>query len=109
MNASELYEQWKPYLHKLALRWYLHATPRDRSSIDAEDVAQEITLHVLERLHTYDPTRGAVSTWITQIARTTASRIRRAQLARKREAVVHHGGDRLAEIADGGRSTSFPD
>ena len=100
MNATDLFEQWAPYIHALSRRWFLHATPRDRSAIDAEDVAQEITLHVLERLHTYDPTRGAVSTWITQIARTTASRIRRAQLARKREAVVHHGGDRLAEIAD---------
>jgi RNA polymerase sigma-70 factor (ECF subfamily) len=54
-----------------------------RNRADAEDVAQEVFLRVWAQAARYDPSRGAVSTWIWRIAlRLCIDRNRRSALRR---------------------------
>ena len=59
---KEIYSRFSQVVYNLALRML-----RDKE--DAEEVVQEIFLQVWNKAHTYDPQRGAVSTWVLNIAR----------------------------------------
>lgn len=101
MNPSELLLQWHGYIHALGRRWYSYSAPLDRTAHDADDLSQEIALHAVRRLSSYDPARGAFSTWLSCIARSTASRLRERQLAGCREGKTHNDvAGRLAEVID---------
>lgn len=58
----EIYSRFSQAVYNLAFRML-----RDRE--DAEEVVQEIFLQVWNKAGTYERTRGAVSTWIINIAR----------------------------------------
>ena len=59
---KEIYSRFPQVVYNLALRML-----RDKE--DAEEVVQEIFLQLWNKAYTYDPERGAVSTWILNIAR----------------------------------------
>ncbi|MEM7008970.1 MAG: sigma-70 family RNA polymerase sigma factor [Thermodesulfobacteriota bacterium] len=59
---KEIYSRFSQVTYNLALRML-----RDKE--DAEEVVQEIFLQVWNKAYTYDPQRGAVSTWVLNIAR----------------------------------------
>ena len=59
---KEIYSRFSQVTYNLALRIL-----RDKE--DAEEVVQEIFLQVWNKAYTYDPDRGAVSTWVMNIAR----------------------------------------
>ncbi len=59
---KEIYSRFSQVTYNLALRML-----RDKE--DAEEVVQEIFLQVWNKAYTYDPDRGAVSTWVLNIAR----------------------------------------
>jgi len=59
---KEIYSRFSQVVYNLALRML-----RDKE--DAEEVVQEIFLQVWNKAYSYDSERGAVSTWILNIAR----------------------------------------
>ena len=59
---KEIYSRFSQVTYNLALRML-----RDKE--DAEEVVQEIFLQIWNKAHSYKPERGAVSTWILNIAR----------------------------------------
>jgi len=59
---KEIYSRFSQVVYNLALRML-----RDKE--DAEEVVQEIFLQLWNKAYTYDSERGAVSTWIINIAR----------------------------------------
>jgi RNA polymerase sigma-70 factor (ECF subfamily) len=62
---SALYDRYAPTL--LALTRRILTSPSD-----AEEVLQEVFLHVWNNAHRYDPGRSSVSTWLVLIARSRA-------------------------------------
>ena len=58
----EVYARYSQVVYNLAFRML-------RSREEAEEVVQEIFLQVWNKADTYDPARGAISTWIVNIAR----------------------------------------
>ena len=62
---KEIYSRFSQVTYNLALRIL-----RDKE--DAEEVVQEIFLQVWNKAYSYDPERGAVSTWVMNIARSRA-------------------------------------
>ncbi len=62
---SELYDRHAPMLLALARR-ILH------SPADAEEVLQEVLLHVWNQSARYDPARSSVSTWLVLLTRSRA-------------------------------------
>lgn len=61
----EVYARYSQVVFNLAFRML-------RSREEAEEVVQEIFLQVWNKAGTYDPERGAISTWIVNIARSRA-------------------------------------
>jgi len=59
---KEIYSRFSQVTYNLALRML-----RDKE--DAEEVVQEIFLQIWNKAYSYDPERGAVSTWVLNIAR----------------------------------------
>lgn len=59
---KEIYSRFSQVTYNLALRML-----RDKE--DAEEVVQEIFLQIWNKANSYDPERGAVSTWVLNIAR----------------------------------------
>jgi RNA polymerase sigma-70 factor (ECF subfamily) len=62
---SELYDRYSPILLGLARRIMSNAA-------DAEEVLQEVFVHVWNRGGLYDPGRSSVSTWLVLITRSRA-------------------------------------
>jgi len=62
---KEIYSRFSQVTYNLALRML-----RDKE--DTEEVVQEIFLQIWNKAHSYNPERGAVSTWILNIARSRA-------------------------------------
>ena len=62
---KEIYSRFSQVTYNLALRML-----RDKE--DAEEVVQEIFLQIWNKANSYDPQRGAVSTWVLNIARSRA-------------------------------------
>ncbi len=62
---KEIYSRFSQVTYNLALRIL-------RNKEDAEEVVQEIFLQVWNKAYSYDTNRGAVSTWIINIARSRA-------------------------------------
>lgn len=65
---------------KIALELHLRVGGR----IELEDLEQEVVLHVLANRHTFDPRKGAFSTWLMACRRTIADRTRRRLLCERR-------------------------
>lgn len=86
---GELYDRFSPLLLGLTARIL-------GSRGEAEEVLQDVFLHVWNRADRYDPSRSSVSTWLVLIARSRAiDRLRSRRVAeRTLEAVQHeaHGG-----------------
>ncbi len=61
----EIYARYSQVVFNLAFRML-------RSREEAEEVVQEIFLQVWNKADSYDPERGAISTWIVNIARSRA-------------------------------------
>lgn len=61
----EVYARYSQVVFNLAFRML-------RNREEAEEVVQEIFLQVWNKADTYDPGRGAISTWIVNIARSRA-------------------------------------
>jgi RNA polymerase sigma-70 factor, ECF subfamily len=81
---AELYDRFSPTLLALARRIL-------DSTADAEDVLQEVFVHVWNQAQRYDPGRSSVSTWLVLITRSRAiDRLRsRAVRERTRSAAGH--------------------
>jgi RNA polymerase sigma-70 factor (ECF subfamily) len=62
---AELYDRFSPTLLALARRIL-------DNQADAEEVLQEVFVHVWSHGHRYDPARSSVSTWLVLIARSRA-------------------------------------
>lgn len=74
---SELYDRFSASLLALATR-VLH------SPEDAEEVLQEVFVHVWNKAARYDPTRSSASTWLVLITRSRAiDRLRSRQVAER--------------------------
>jgi RNA polymerase sigma-70 factor (ECF subfamily) len=57
------------------------------TQLDAEDLEQELTLAVIQRLPKYDPTRARLSTYLSSVVRVAAL----AMIRRRRTAQRNHG------------------
>jgi RNA polymerase sigma-70 factor (ECF subfamily) len=69
----QLYRAFERPLYTLGIRW-LH----DQSL--AEELVQEVTLRIWRRASSFDPSKGAASSWIFGIARNVASDLGRARM-----------------------------
>lgn len=56
---------------------------RYRRLIDWEDEKQEFILHVLKHLHTYNPSKGTISTWVGVAFRTYWTRATQSRMERQ--------------------------
>jgi DNA-directed RNA polymerase specialized sigma24 family protein len=95
-DAEALFAQWLPFIRSLGRRWERYAR------IDADDIAGEIALTAVRRLATWDPERGAFSTWLGQIARSVASRCHARSVRRPAPigTVDADGLNRAANVVD---------
>ena len=75
-----LYDRWSDRVHSLALHLL-------RDARDAEDIVEETFWQAWRQAGRYDMTRGAVSTWLTTIARSRALDRLRASRRRQEEAM----------------------
>ena len=71
----ELYRGFERPLYSLAMRWL-------RDPDLAEELVQEVTIRVWKRAKSYDPERGAPSSWIFGTARNVASDLAKAAAKR---------------------------
>ena len=79
LALSQLYDQYASFVFALALR-----VTQDRSA--AEDIAQEVFVHVWTKATAYDAARGTVRAWLGVIThRRAVDRVRRETAARARE------------------------
>lgn len=62
---TEVYDRWATLVHSLALR-----IVGDRGA--AEDITQDVFVHVWERPESYDPARGPLRAWLSVVARSRA-------------------------------------
>jgi RNA polymerase sigma-70 factor (ECF subfamily) len=89
---GEVYDQYSSFVYGLAQR--VIGDPRA-----AEDVSQEVFLHIWEHPEAFDPARGAMRTWLGTLAhRRSVDYIRREEARRRRN---------LREASR--RPTSIPD
>ncbi len=76
---AALYDQYASYVFALALR-----VLKDRSA--AEDVAQDVFVHVWTKATAFDPERGTVRSWLGVIThRRAVDRVRREAASRARD------------------------
>jgi RNA polymerase sigma-70 factor, ECF subfamily len=81
---SELYNRYSPTLLGLARRIL-------GSTADAEEVLQEVFVHVWNRGGRYDPARSSVSTWLVLITRSRAiDRLRSRRVVERTHDAAHH-------------------
>ncbi len=91
---DRVYDRHAPYVFALALR-----VCRDRAI--AEDVTQEVFVHLWERADAYDPLRASVRTWLGLLAhRRSVDRIRREESRRQREERDHLRGGGVEPAVD---------
>ena len=77
----ELYDQFSPMVYGLALR-----VTGDRTA--AEDITQDVFVHVWERPSSFDPSRGRLRGWLATIAHHRAiDHLRRVKVRRRYTAV----------------------
>lgn len=89
---ASLYRRYSPTLLGFLIR-ILDSLP------EAEDVLQEVFVHVWQRAADFDETRGRVFTWLATIARSRAvDRIRASGTRDRLEAKASH--ERPADVAD---------
>lgn len=82
--VAELWDRFAPMLLGLARR-VVHDPD------DAEEVLQEVFLHVWNRADRYDPSRSSVATWLALIARSRAiDRARSRGVVDRTHAAVQH-------------------
>jgi RNA polymerase sigma factor (sigma-70 family) len=74
---AEVYDLWSPLVHTVALR-----VTGDRAA--AEDVTQDVFVHLWERPEKYDPQRGALRSWLCMLARSRALDSNRRRQVRAR-------------------------
>ncbi len=75
---GEVYDQYAAFVHSLALRVIGDARA-------AEDVSQEVFLHLWERPEVFDPQRGTLRAWLgTLTHRRAVDHIRREEARRRR-------------------------
>jgi RNA polymerase sigma-70 factor, ECF subfamily len=76
---AELYDRTSPLVYGLALRMV-----RERCA--AEEITQDVYMHVWRRADTFDPARGNVLSWIATISRSRAiDRLRSSKARLSRE------------------------
>lgn len=82
--VAELWDRFAPMLLGLARRVV-------QDPDDAEEVLQEVFLHVWNRADRYDPSRSSVATWLALIARSRAiDRARSRGVVDRTHAAVQH-------------------
>jgi RNA polymerase sigma-70 factor (ECF subfamily) len=85
-----VYDGWSSYVYTLALR-----VCRDR--VLAEDVTQEVFVHLWQRADAFDPARASLRTWLGMLThRRAVDRVRREEARRLREARDHQRGQTTA-------------
>jgi RNA polymerase sigma-70 factor (ECF subfamily) len=95
-------EAWAAFharYHDVILTWCLR---RELSSACAEDLTQEIWLKLLKDIHTYNPEKGRLRSWLKAVVNNTLT-----DYWRRQQAKPEHGGiggsaflERLAGVAD---------
>lgn len=84
---NDFVDRCAPVIHAAVRRLIRGRVPQDRS-LGVEDIVQEVFLRLFKNdarlLRTHDPNRGALSTWLTIVARSTTLSV----LRKKRPASV---------------------
>jgi RNA polymerase sigma-70 factor (ECF subfamily) len=74
---AEVYDRWSALVYTLAVQ-----ITEDHAA--AEDVTQEVFVHLWERPHSYEPERGVLRSWLCLLARSRALDWTRRRQARAR-------------------------
>ena len=91
-----LYDRWYPLVHGVVSRLV-------RQPDDAEDVVEETFWQAWRQASRFDPTRGAVQTWLLTIARSRAlDRVRSMRRRREEPLESDEGGAVVQQVAEGG-------
>lgn len=93
--VSELYDRYATMLLGLARRIV-------GSSEDAEEVLQEVFVHLWNQAERYDPERSSVSTWLVLVARSRAiDRVRSRKVVDRTHAAAHRESSEEHASAEG--------
>ncbi len=102
LTASELQSQMVPFAIELANRISLRLEHHNSlSSFEIEDIEQELLTYVLERASQFDPAKGSIEAFVTQMMRTAAASLIRGSNRRRSNPPPGRVVDSLSKMVEG--------
>lgn len=91
----------RPILPALYSWAFLRIGSSLRRDIDPQDVVQEVLVRAFGARDKFDPSRGALRSWIFQIAKNYLNEVlRRVRIARRQDFGGHSVGDALSQVPE---------
>jgi len=102
LTASEYQSQMVPFAMELANRISLRLEHHNSlTSFEIEDIEQELLTYVLERASQFDPAKGSIEAFVTQMMRTAAARLIRGSNRRRSNPPPGRVVDSLSKMVEG--------
>ncbi len=102
LTASEYQSQMVPFAMELANRISLRLEHhKSLTSFEIEDIEQELLTYVLERASQFDPSKGSIEAFVTQMMRTAAATLIRGSNRRRSNPPPGRVVDSLSKMVEG--------
>jgi len=102
LTASEDQNQMVAFAMDLASRISLRLEHHNSlTSLETEDIEQELITYVLERASQYDPSKGSIEAFVTRIMRTAAAGLIRGSNRQRSNPPPGFGIDSLSKMVEG--------
>ncbi len=102
LTAYEYQSQMVPFAMELANRISLRLEHHNSlTSFELEDIEQELLTYVLERASQFDPAKGSIEAFVTQMMRTAAASLIRGSNRRRSNPPPGRVVDSLSKMVEG--------